>query len=119
MAAPGDGLNNATLDYSAGTFRLSAAYISGAVAFRQAFFNFYQPLIPPTGNPAYIGPIAARFKAIEPGDLSDKLLAGTIGGGGQAPGDEVPGPVPLLGAAAAFGYSRKLRRRIGANTPHR
>jgi hypothetical protein len=23
-----------------------------------------------------------------------------------------PGPVPLLGAAAAFGYSRKLRNRI-------
>lgn len=115
---PGDGLNNATLGYSAGTFRLSAADVSGALAFRQAFFNFYQPLIPPTGDPAYIGPIAARFKAIEPGGRSDKLLAGTIGGG-QAPGDEVPGPVPLLGAAAAFGYSRKLRRRIGAHTPTR
>jgi hypothetical protein len=25
---------------------------------------------------------------------------------------EVPGPLPLLGAAAAFGYSRKLRHRI-------
>jgi hypothetical protein len=24
----------------------------------------------------------------------------------------VPGPLPLLGAAAAFGYSRKLRNRI-------
>ncbi|WP_216922219.1 hypothetical protein [Synechococcus sp. CCAP 1479/9] len=114
---PGNGLNNATLASAAGTFRLSAADVSGALAFRQAFFNFYQPLIPPTGDPAYIGPIAARFKAIQPGGRSDKLLAGTIGGGGQAPGDEVPGPVPLLGAAAAFGTSRKLRRRIGAHTP--
>jgi len=26
----------------------------------------------------------------------------------------VPGPIPLLGAAAAFGYSRKLRKRITA-----
>jgi hypothetical protein len=24
----------------------------------------------------------------------------------------VPGPLPLLGAAAAFGYSRRLRRRV-------
>lgn len=34
-----------------------------------------------------------------------------------APGDSVPGPLPLLGAAAAFGYSRKLRTRIGAYQP--
>ena len=33
----------------------------------------------------------------------------------QVPGDEVPGPLPLLGAGAAFGYSRKLRRRLNAN----
>ena len=26
----------------------------------------------------------------------------------------VPGPLPLFGAAAAFGWSRKLRRRLGA-----
>jgi hypothetical protein len=25
---------------------------------------------------------------------------------------EVPGPMPVLGAAAAFGFSRRLRRRI-------
>jgi len=30
-------------------------------------------------------------------------------------GVPVPGPVPLLGAGAAFGMSRKLRRRIGAS----
>lgn len=29
-----------------------------------------------------------------------------------APVDTVPGPLPILGAAAAFGYSRKIRRRI-------
>jgi hypothetical protein len=27
---------------------------------------------------------------------------------------KVPGPLPLLGAAAAFGFSRKLRRRVAA-----
>ncbi len=33
---------------------------------------------------------------------------------GPAP---APGPLPLLGAAAAFGYSRKLRNRIQKSTP--
>jgi hypothetical protein len=28
------------------------------------------------------------------------------------PTDSVPGPLPVLGAAAAFGFSRRLRRRI-------
>ena len=28
----------------------------------------------------------------------------------------VPGPLPVLGAAAAFGYSRKLRKRINGGT---
>jgi hypothetical protein len=34
---------------------------------------------------------------------------------GQGLGDEVPGPLPVLGIAAAFGYSRKLRKRIQAS----
>jgi hypothetical protein len=29
---------------------------------------------------------------------------------------EVPGPLPIFGAAAAFGYSRKLRKRIKSST---
>ena len=29
-----------------------------------------------------------------------------------APPDEVPGPLPLLGAGAAFGFSRRLRNRV-------
>jgi hypothetical protein len=36
------------------------------------------------------------------------LLCATVAPGGS----KVPGPLPLLGAAAAFGYSRKLRTRI-------
>ena len=34
---------------------------------------------------------------------------------GQGLGDEVPGPLPVLGIAAAFGYTRKLRKRIQAS----
>ena len=30
----------------------------------------------------------------------------------RAPGDTVPGPLPLLGAGAAFGFSRRLRSRV-------
>ena len=39
-----------------------------------------------------------------------------IEAGGEAKGiirvDEVPGPLPLLGLGAAFGYSRKLRKML-------
>ncbi len=31
------------------------------------------------------------------------------------PPDPVPGPLPLLGAGAAYGWSRRLRRRIAAS----
>ena len=37
---------------------------------------------------------------------------------GPGPGDSVPGPLPVLGAAAAFGFSRKLRRRINTANLH-
>jgi hypothetical protein len=30
----------------------------------------------------------------------------------QKPSSKVPGPLPLLGAGAAFGFSRRIRRRI-------
>jgi hypothetical protein len=30
----------------------------------------------------------------------------------EGPTNEVPGPLPILGGAAAFGWSRKMRRRI-------
>ncbi|MCP9835004.1 MULTISPECIES: hypothetical protein [unclassified Cyanobium] len=35
----------------------------------------------------------------------------------QVPPDSVPGPLPVLGAAAAFGFSRKLRARIRKPAP--
>jgi len=37
---------------------------------------------------------------------------------GPAPGESVPGPLPILGAGAAFGFSRKLRRRINTANFH-
>lgn len=41
--------------------------------------------------------------------------AGTITSSTLAPQD-VPGPLPLLGAGAAFGWSRRLRRRLKAGS---
>jgi hypothetical protein len=39
--------------------------------------------------------------------------SGSSGGGGTSAGTaSVPGPLPALGAAAAFGFSRQLRKRI-------
>jgi len=34
--------------------------------------------------------------------------------GGSGPSSQVPGPLPLLGAGAAFGWSRRLRRQLRA-----
>lgn len=56
------------------------------------------------GNP-YVGYGGAKVNGI-PGDLSGAI--GTNGNGTTS----VPGPLPVLGAAAAFGYSRRIRTRI-------
>ena len=34
----------------------------------------------------------------------------------QLPSQSVPGPLPVIGAGAAFGWSRRLRRRLRHNT---
>lgn len=51
---------------------------------------------------------------LQPGDIDDPYIANdTIRlVVGQAPPAEVPGPLPLLGTGVAFGFSRRLRRRV-------
>jgi hypothetical protein len=70
--------------------------------------------------------IATRWQSIENSlnqSSSDKVVGRTVckngicTGPGPAPEDTVPGPLPHFGAAAAFGYSRKLRHRISATRP--
>ena len=43
--------------------------------------------------------------------LDNTLVQEGVGGGDP---EEVPGPLPLLGAGAAFGFSRRIRNRIKA-----
>lgn len=68
----------------------------------------------------------ASFFLDENGNPTDSLISqeggtttaqvfGRLTKPGDGPGDAVPGPLPVLGIAAAFGYSRKLRKRIQSN----
>jgi hypothetical protein len=50
----------------------------------------------------------AKINSIGPNGEGSTSIGGNCNGGGTP----VPGPLPLLGAAAAFGYSRKIRTRI-------
>jgi hypothetical protein len=47
-------------------------------------------------------------------DLTTATGPMRLGGSGPSPSSQVPGPLPLLGAGAAFGWSRRLRRQITA-----
>ncbi|MDM7951899.1 MAG: DUF1194 domain-containing protein [Cyanobium sp. CZS 25K] len=49
--------------------------------------------------------------------ITNKLIR-EVGPPVPGPGDSVPGPLPILGAGAAFGFSRKLRRRINTANFH-
>jgi len=58
-------------------------------------------------------PTGGDFTYLVPGDY-----AGCPGSCVSARVNPVPGPLPLLGVGAAFGFSRKLRKRIkGGKTP--
>lgn len=60
--------------------------------------------------------VAAHAISLGPNTVSSTLgssaVNGTCGGSTQ----KVPGPLPILGAAAAFGYSRKIRTRISSRS---
>ena len=58
-------------------------------------------------------PTSGNFQTLLPGDY-----AGCPGSCVGAKINQVPGPLPLLGAGAAFGFSRNLRKRIkGSKSP--
>jgi hypothetical protein len=57
-------------------------------------------------------PTDGIYTSLKPGDY-----AGCPGSCVGAKINPVPGPLPLLGVGAAFGYSRKLRKRIKSSKP--
>jgi len=98
---------------SAGQFIIDNAYVSGTPIVSSAIFN----------DTTLDG---LRFTPGLQGLIGTWQLDGTPGPDGQidvvlgpfsAPATAVPGPLPLFGAAAAFGWSRKLRRRLATATP--
>ena len=87
---------------SLGLAGVATGYVSGNSIFSSATFN---------------GQTLAGLGLTTPGLLGTWSLVGGSDSirvilGAPAP---VPGPLPLLGAAAAFGWSRRLRRRISVS----
>jgi hypothetical protein len=85
--------------------------VNSADAVAKSFYDLFNSWTPAT-NPK--GPqVALRFQNVTPS--SGTKSSDKVGGRPKpppAPPDGVPGPVPALGAATAFGFSRRLRRRI-------
>jgi hypothetical protein len=69
------------------------------------------PLTPFPGRPTTV--LFANILEVTDGSLGPNGFTNTVTQA-SIPPDQVPGPLPLLGAATAFGFSRKLRARIKA-----
>jgi hypothetical protein len=92
------------LDSSVPVFLLDSAYVLGTPLVSSATFN---------------GTTLAANGFNTPGQLGSWTLTGTsetitlcVANPGTPCGTPVPGPLPLLGASVAFGWTRQLRRRI-------
>lgn len=105
--SPADATSGTTvlLVGSAQLIGVESSYVSGAPLLSSARFN---------------GRSLADFGFNTSGLIGTWTLTGT--GGGDTinlvvgnPPSAVPGPLPLFGAAAAFGFSRRLRRRVSLN----
>jgi hypothetical protein len=95
-------IGNFNGDSTIGGFGINTSYVSGSSILSSATFN---------------GQTLAGLGLTTPGLLGTWSLVGGSDSirvilGAPAP---VPGPLPLLGAAAAFGWSRRLRRRISVS----
>jgi hypothetical protein len=86
-----------------------------------SFLNSLQTIVStgPGGNWSF-DPVIKGFTNNNSIALPDFMFTKSVGetgtfgisSEGSDPGIEVPGPLPILGVAAAFGYSRKLRKRL-------
>ena len=81
-------------------FSIDPSYVDGASIAASAIFN---------------NTSLTTLGFTTPGLIASWQLVGVSGDDGRIElrvGTPVPGPLPLFGAAAAFGWSRTLRRRI-------
>jgi hypothetical protein len=113
-----EGLTDGTDRYSTEvrfTLASNKASINSASLVAQSFFEFFsRPSFTNKGD-FKNAQVALRFQNVTTSKgrsgKSDKV-AGIPIKPPQGPVDEVPGPLPVFGAAAAFAFSRRLRRRV-------
>lgn len=97
-------------------FTLTAKPASSTEEVAKSFYTLFNNWTP--GAPKSSPQIALRFQQVS---VSETKTGGSDKVGGipkvppQAPGDTVPGPLPILGAVTAYGFSRRLRRRIASS----
>ena len=113
IGGPSNGLADGQTTAVRFTLSSTESSIDTAEEVAQSFYNLFSSWNPATDPNA--PEVALRFQNVTTsagaGGQSEKV--GGLPKPPQGPTD-VPGPLPILGAATAFGFSRKLRRRIGA-----
>jgi uncharacterized repeat protein (TIGR03803 family) len=115
MIAAGNGLYYGTTDYggdnskgSVYEFNSATGLITLKSSFTGANGSFPRSQLTSAGNGLYYG------TALGGVNNTGAIFAFDSGVPDSNP---VPGPLPLMGAGAAFGWSRRLRRRIQAVRP--
>ena len=101
---PASSVSGLSTGMNPSVFGVDPTYVSGSPIVSSATFG---------------GQTLLSFGYTSPGLLGTWTLSGTgdtinlcVGNPGSPCSAPTPGPLPLFGAAAAFGYSRRLRRRV-------
>jgi hypothetical protein len=97
-----------TISYLAGGFGIDSTYVSRASIFSSSTFNGIT--LTSLGMPS--SGTLGTWTLVDPNDptyVGDTISVQVNASRSSA---SVPGPLPILGVAAAFGFSRKLRKRI-------
>jgi len=105
------GLNATSASLDAGSF--SVNLISSAISIAPITSNSFQIRfqIPGGVTTSNAGRLKVQIGATNPLD-GPQVQTRSILATAYSPSSGVPGPLPLMGAAAAFGFSRRLRSRV-------